>query len=259
MSMRQPRKRTTATSSLRQRIIDKMQKILELIATEDRHRHLCSDVDFRRTIVWHIKTIAELETMPPSRARRAFDRVAKDVKRLKASLASLPPSAHHLVDVEVKGLDVALSQVKNETGRTATVRKRLAAEAAFDLIADHGSYPMTLTPDGPYITLANVLFFVATGKRSDLETHCRHHFDYLKTEEGVSFYSRDMGWRRKGPRGKGDGGDGGVPAWLRETIAKSSAEQEASRQRREAAMKKWPPLDEVVDAVLGSRRSRRGS
>ena len=189
-------KRRTATSTLRQRVIDEMLAIQELIASEHRSRGMGGDDDFRPSIVWHIVRIAELETMPPSRARKAFERIAKDEKRLKASLEKLPPRARRLVGLEVKGLDDAERYVKKETGRTAANRKRLAAEVAHDLILDYGSVVPTLTKDEPYIELANLLYFVATGKKGDLKKHCGQHFADSNEKNSTSILPRE------GPRGR---------------------------------------------------------
>ena len=107
------------STTLRQRIIAKMPFILKLIASERRGRGMGGDADFRSSIIRSIARIAELETMSPLQARRAFDRIAKDERRLELSIAKLPSSARRHVKVEVRGLDDARKHLTKETGRTA--------------------------------------------------------------------------------------------------------------------------------------------
>ena len=137
-----------------------MAAILDLIASE--RRSDSGDTDFRPRSSSPSSRIAELETMPPSRARRAFDEVAKDGRRLELSLAKLPPSARRLVEVEVstrraRELEKADWQ---DQGRPQVARGR----AALDLMLDHGGTCRRSTRDGRYVGLANLLYFVATGE-----------------------------------------------------------------------------------------------
>ena len=232
-------------SQLRQRIIAEMPDILEQIAGEGRPVGLYRDDDFRPAVVRRIVEIAELEAMPRHAARRAFDLVDQHVRRLRLSIGRLPATARSLVEFEIRGLEDARTSVEMETGRTEARRKRLAAEAAFDLLTDHGSKAPTLFGEGPYVRLADLLFLVATGKSGDTRKSCARHFDDLKKADDVDFRSK-----RRGPRGKR--GTGNIPAWLTAETASGHLEAEAARERwrRRAAIAKWPPLEQVVDEVL---------
>jgi hypothetical protein len=58
--------------------------------------------------------------------------------------------------------------------RRADAQKRYAANCAFDLMVKFGRKPPTLTPDGPYYTLASILYESFTGlDNENLERQCR--------------------------------------------------------------------------------------
>lgn len=229
------------TKALRKRIIANMPAILKLMDIEHRHPPIGIDHDFRPEIVGYIKRIAKLKASSPSQARRAYLAVEKNVKGLKQSIARLPPAAQYFVKFEIEGLDVAESQIKNQTGRTAVQQKRIAAEDAHDLLLEYGGDVPTLTKAAPYIELANLLYLVATGKNGDLKKHCSQHVANLKADGFNSL-------RKRGPRPAYRKDDGDIP--LKKYSTAEYAEQR--HQRRKAAIAKWPPLAQIVDEVLGS-------
>ena len=212
-------------STLRDRIIKEMPAILDLMDIKNRiFDEEDDDDDFRPSIIDCIRQVAALELTSPSQARRALDRVEQNIARLKQSIAKLPLNIRDLI--EVRGLDEARSQV---TGTTKADRKLLAADLTSSLIFNHGGYIPTLTRDGPYIKLANLMYFTATGEKSELEGYCRKLFANLEREE-LGIYSDERGPRRS--------------FVIDDDIMRIY-------QRRAEAMKLWPPLEQVVDAALG--------
>ena len=173
-------------NALQQRIIEAMPEILEIIGNENRGPGIGGDSDFRPYVVRCIERIAELETVPPFRVRRGLDSVAQDAKRLELSLRKLPLSIQPKIGVD-KNLLASLgglasapaSGPKAKEGKAGAKRKRLAAEAACDLLLDFGGEPVTLTRPGPYIKLSALLYKTATGSKGSLDNACVRHFKSL--------------------------------------------------------------------------------
>ena len=137
--------------------------------------------------------IAKLKTMSPSQAQQGSRQSRNDVKRLKQSIGNLPPRSA-VPCVRSKASTSREGWIAQETGRTAAARKLLAAELACDLMLDYGSVVPTLTKDGKYIRLAGLLYFVATGKKSNLERTLQAALRRPQAEElRIS--------HRRGPRG----------------------------------------------------------
>ena len=90
---------------------------------------------------------------------------------------------------------------KEAMSSTKADRKMLAAKAALDLMLSHGDKAPSLTKGGPYVRLASLLYFTATGKRNRLARNCKKRFDDLKAS-GFDFSLT---------RGQGRAGAGHLP------------------------------------------------
>ena len=177
--------------ALRQRIIEAMPEIETIIANEDRCIGTggeCCDV--RPAVVRCIQKIATLETMPPARVLKVLNRVAKNAKGLGSSLQALPRSVQLQLGVDkntlawLSGLVSAVPKLtsppKVKQGKPNARRRQLSASLACNLLLDVGRNMPTLYPNGPYITLAALLYKTATGRKGDLRTDCAEHFKSLK-------------------------------------------------------------------------------
>ena len=233
-------------STLRQRILDAMPEILLLVANEQRGIGTGGDGDFRHLVVEGIRRIAELDGTTPYRLRQARNRVAKDAKRLQLSLKKLPPAAQAGNQDGLDWLSRLAAQADNvpeaKKGKAPTHRKQLAASLACDLLLDYGGHTPTLTKGGPYLTLAGLLYKTATGRDGDLENACSKHFASLKTSdepEPLDLTARHL--RSLGPTSP-------MPSSLLALIERDRAKE---RQRRIAAARSWPPLQQIIDDLLG--------
>ena len=231
------------TGALCQRIIDKMPKILELIASENE-----TGDDPRPEIVRHVKEIADFKVMSQSQIQRAFNRVAANIKQLEASLASLPGEKRLVrVDGLYHGMGWWWSWAKEKPRRTKADRKLLAARVALDLMIDYGDHAPTLAKDGKFTQLAELLYSTATGKRDGLARSCKQCFDVYK-DGGFDFYSRKP--RRPGRRASN---------WLWKLMRASTPKDRSSailewsplEEKWIPLKEKWPPLEAVVHKALG--------
>lgn len=148
--------------ALRKRIIAKMQAILDLVRIDD------------DDVIQAVERIAKAEAITASQAKRVLASVGKAHRRLRESL---PESVRDVVKID--GLDAARELIAKQIGKTTPIRKALAAESAFHIIYVHSDYPPSLTKDGAYIRLANLLYFIATGEKSDLKSYCMRYKDQL--------------------------------------------------------------------------------
>lgn len=117
-------------------------------------------------------------------------RLTKVEAKLKAARAAVGDDDNELTAV----LDRALAKYRDAIeklsversggagGRLAAEQKKVAAEKAFDLLLEHGGGEPTLSKDGRYIRLTNLLHKVATGKSTDMSRACARYFADLRAD-----------------------------------------------------------------------------
>jgi hypothetical protein len=252
-------------STLRDRITREIPEIFAILKSEERGPGVGLDGDVSIAIVDAIRLIAMFETEPPSVLRDRFNKIAKTAKHFRSAIRGMPGYAN---------LDAMLERTINDNARWADAiapsgrlersggdqasktRKLLTARIAYELLSDWGSEVPTLTADGPYIRLANLLFKTATASDSDTARACSSYFKMLQAEhlEGLSDRDREEEkkrhpWpyspRRRQARPSNDEEDEPGLAGL----IKSDVEE--TRRKRVEEASHYPPLEQLLDELLG--------
>jgi hypothetical protein len=252
-------------STLRGRITRAMPEILEILKSQEKAPGLSRQGDARIAIVHAIQRIATFETEPPSVLRDRFNKIAKTAGHLRSAIRGMPGYAN---------LDAMLERTINDNARWADAiapsgrlersggdqaskkRKLITACLAYDLLSDWGSKVATLTADGPYFTLANVLFKTATGINSQTKSACSSYFKMLQAEhlDGLSGRAREEEKKRhswpyskRGRQAKPSNDEEDEPG-LAELIKSDVKEV---RRKRNAEASHYPPLEQLFDELLG--------
>jgi hypothetical protein len=164
-------------------MLDRVERAMQLVRPEKENVVQC-----RRDVMDAIRMIATLPAyVPPRVVEKQLRDIAGKLKAARASIDELPLGwrsqlradnfLNELARItersEELATGVSLATTKRSGGgrgeRTAALQKRIAAEQAFDLLCDWGGRPPTLTKDGEYLSLAGMLFRIATGRKSEGE------------------------------------------------------------------------------------------
>jgi hypothetical protein len=130
-------------NALRQRILEAMPEILQIIDNGNGGPDPADIGDFRRTIVSAIRRIAELEIMPAHQERANLDRATSHLTQARKLLEE---TRHYEV---IDDLIMTLQASKPKaSGWTVANRKRLAAMMAFDLLEICGGDKMPTGTNG---------------------------------------------------------------------------------------------------------------
>jgi hypothetical protein len=157
-----------------------------------------SIADCRREVRHAIADIRD--PLPITTAAVERRQLAKFVAKLDAALAALRdlPDGCYLTRLNAEAVydqDIAecrqriaalpVERSGGAGGKLGAERRRVAAERAFDLLVEHGGQVPTLTKAGRYITLANMLFEAATGRKSaDLSRACAKYLARIRDDDG---------------------------------------------------------------------------
>jgi hypothetical protein len=255
----------TRQTALRDRITREMPDILEILKSEERAPGLSQQGDVRIAIVAAIQSIATFETELPSVLRDRFNKIAKTARHLRAAIRRMP---------EYANLDSMLERTINDSARrvdaiapygklkrsgsdqASKTRKLLTARFAYDLLSDWGRKVPTLTADGPYIMLANLLFKTATASDGDTARACSSYFEMLQAEhlEGLSDRDRKEEKKRRpwpyskrGRQAKPSNDEEDEPG-LAELIKSDVKEV---RRKRNAEASYDLSLEQILDELLG--------
>ena len=142
----------------------------------------------RRAVVDSIVRIRELDLVPPGALRTKLRKVAKALGSVRVALEQLPEwERRELLTVEqVKSAEKESTRRAEEVivrasggAKADAARMQVAAACAFKLLFMR-QLP-TLTKDGVWIRLANLLFELATDKRGrDASRACQKHMERLR-------------------------------------------------------------------------------
>jgi hypothetical protein len=240
--------------TLRERIAESMDDIIDIIKGERGWGPAASDP--RRRIITFLGLIASLEPQAsPAELRDQYDKIKRRAKALRDAVEGTRYG--HLVE----GLDrtIADSSARAKAARrkvrpsggASTDQKDEAAELAYDLLNEQGCQVPTLTSTGAYVSLAYLLYAVATGEDEDLKGACARVFERLHDEVGPTRRPEMMPNWPYAPRGR-----------KRKPVPRSeSAEQSelgkimqadvAEHRRRIDEAIRRTPLDQLLDKMLG--------
>jgi hypothetical protein len=254
-------------TALRDRITHEMMlEILEILKSEERAPGLSRQGDVRIEIVGTIQRIATFEPELPSVLRDRLNKIAKTARHLRSAIRGMPEYASldsmlaRAIEGSARRADaIAPSGKLKRSGSTqaSKARKLLTARLAYDLLSDWGSELPTLTADGSYIRLANLLFKTATASDSDTAAACSRYFKMLQTEhlEGLSERDREEEKKRRpwpyskrGRQAKPSNNDEEDEPGLAEL---TQGDVEEFRRRRVEEASHYPPLEQLLDELLG--------
>ena len=167
-------------------VLDGVKRILQLVRPEKENIERC-----RRDVMDGIRMIASMPPyVPPSVLKRQLSKVTAEMKAARKAINELPSGWRGLLDADIflnelarviqKSEELASCiRVKKRGGgdprkRTAAFQKNFAAGQAFDLLNDWGGRTPTLTKDGEYYRLTEMLMKIATERKSagDVERAC---------------------------------------------------------------------------------------
>jgi hypothetical protein len=201
--------------------------------------------------------IAELAPpVPPSR----YKTIKKVAERLEREVRGLP-EYKKLRDMLLKtASDIDNRRAASHDVERIGVRKMdLAAYLAYDLVLEKGGAgPPSLTPDGPYIQLTKRLFRTAVNSKSSdsaAARGCSRHFAALQAQaiDGLESDEQEAHRRNRrwpySPRGSRRRAVVRSNAELTEFDRWVAGDLETLRRERKEEMRRWPPLDQLLDAA----------
>lgn len=151
----------------------------------------------RTHVIRSLQGIRDYDFVPNGSVKKKLERTAKAVKKARIALANLPIGQSLRLFTNGKAMEDFLLELRrvgkesealaDETrvdrsgGDVASrVRRRMAAEDAFDMLNDWGGRVPTLSKRGDYVRLAGLLFERATGRApGDMERACREFIQAL--------------------------------------------------------------------------------
>jgi hypothetical protein len=167
-----------------------VERAFDLINPDPKHATQCR-VDIATTISLLV---------PPNVVKRQLENVAAKLRAAQMAIDELAPSGWQallhsevLVDeierasVRASELAAGTTPAKRSGGgrseRTEAMRKRIAADRAFDLLISYGHCTPTATRKGKYVRLATLLCEGATLQKMNLERACA---DVIRTRRQLS-------------------------------------------------------------------------